>query len=104
MVVDCRIGAPEEKISSAGLVRAQQVNESVARNAHRWIFHHPDDEPLSELALPPIEEIAAETVVQYRNPDRITAQAHIRARRYLSSLRKFELASHALHEPFHAIS
>jgi hypothetical protein len=61
-----------DKISLAGPTRARQINESVARHAHRWIFHHPADKPLSELDLPPIEEITSEVVTQVEEPDGTT--------------------------------
>lgn len=31
---------------------AKQINQMVALNAHRAIFHHPDDSPLGAIAIP----------------------------------------------------
>ncbi|ACU72766.1 hypothetical protein Caci_3877 [Catenulispora acidiphila DSM 44928] len=63
-----------EKISFPGPARARQVNDAVARRARRWIFHHPDDDPLKELVLPPVEEVTAEIVAQRKNPDGTTEE------------------------------
>lgn len=41
-----------EMISGAPLTRARQVNRLVAQNAHRWIYHHPQDEGLAGAELP----------------------------------------------------
>lgn len=58
-----------EKESSAGAVRARQVNQSVARNAHRWIFHHPLDAPLGSFDVPAVEQLATEIVATRPGPE-----------------------------------
>lgn len=32
---------------------ARHINLSIADRAHSWIYHHPDDNPLADIALPP---------------------------------------------------
>jgi hypothetical protein len=45
--------APDQVIDDPGSERAVRLNTAVAANAHRWVFHHPHDNPLDGIALPP---------------------------------------------------
>jgi Protein of unknown function (DUF4238) len=63
---------PEFDLSAHGLPNTRSrgdhdelirvVNRLVAGQAERWIIHNPDDEPLTDLALPPREEWGDELV------------------------------------------
>lgn len=52
----------EEAVQPAPVARARKVNQLVAQQAHRWIFHHPEDEGLAGAVLPPRERYVQETV------------------------------------------
>lgn len=41
-----------EAVVRSGATRARQINAAVAREAVRWILHHPDDDPLNGLQVP----------------------------------------------------
>jgi len=43
----------DEGIFHASEGRQRQVNKAVAEAAERWIYHHPDDDPLRGLSLAP---------------------------------------------------
>jgi hypothetical protein len=47
------VRADADKIVEAPARRALQINTAVANNAHRWIFHHPDDTPLADVRIDP---------------------------------------------------
>lgn len=51
-----------DKVSHPGPTRARQINLSVIEDARRWIFHHPDDQPLNDLIVPPLSELVKELV------------------------------------------
>lgn len=46
-------GLPDLRIQKGHDSMAAEVNRLVAAQAERWILHHPDDEPLEDLDLPP---------------------------------------------------
>lgn len=52
----------KEGIVDSGLVRARQINTAVPTAAHRWVFQHPDDEPIDISRLPPRERFRREVV------------------------------------------
>ena len=68
IITDQRVDdAPDVVVDGAGRERARRVNSAVASNGHRWVFHHPDDDPLATVELPPpgrwereIHEVAVE--------------------------------------------
>jgi Protein of unknown function (DUF4238) len=45
--------AGPDRIAPSGLPRAQQINTAVMLGARKWIYHHPDDSPFTDLVLPP---------------------------------------------------
>lgn len=60
------VGKPKDKLTrDAPIGRAAKINASVAAEAERWIFHHPEDRPagLEDIgALPPHPELVFDTV------------------------------------------
>lgn len=38
---------------------AQHINLSIADRASKWVYHHPDDDPLSKITLPPPAKLLA---------------------------------------------
>jgi len=52
-------------------VRAEQINSMIASQAHRWIFHHPDDNPLAGLELAPRMVLADEIFDVRRDGDTV---------------------------------
>ncbi len=44
--------APDQVVDDPAPERAARVNAAVAANAHRWVFHHPNDTPLAKITLP----------------------------------------------------
>jgi len=45
--------APDRIVDDPAPKRAVRANTAVAANAHRWVCHHPDDDPLDGIAQPP---------------------------------------------------
>lgn len=60
-----------EQIVPSKRTRANQINSIIASQAHRWIFHHPDDNPLVGLKLGPRTTLADEVVDVIRGGDTI---------------------------------
>ena len=49
-------GRGEDRLVDGGRTRMLQVNNSVASTAEKWIYHHPDDDPLAQLEIgPPVQ-------------------------------------------------
>lgn len=65
-----------ERIVSSGLIRARQINYVVAREAEKWILHHPADDPLDGLDLPPRACITDEVVSRSMNSDGTVYEIH----------------------------
>jgi len=61
-----------DKIAYSGPTRARQINESVARHAQKWIFHHPGSDPLANISLPPAEELTTEIVATHTDSEGTT--------------------------------
>jgi hypothetical protein len=76
----------EDTVSYPGATRARQINLSVIEHAHRWIFHHPDDEPLQEIDIPPLKAIVSELVNVRKNSDGTVEEVHHLGRRVSSTL------------------
>lgn len=53
VVTDKHVDATPDRTVDADPDRAVRVNTAVATNAHRWVFHHPDDTALDGIVLPP---------------------------------------------------
>ena len=51
-----------ESIVPSKQTRANQINSIVATQAHRWIFHHPADDPLAQLEIGPRMMVVDEVV------------------------------------------
>jgi hypothetical protein len=51
-----------EGIVPSARTRANQINSIIANQAHRWIFHHPDDNPLAGLEIGPRMTLVEEVV------------------------------------------
>ena len=60
-----------EQVVPSGPTRARQINSIVATQARRWIFHHPDDNPLAGLELGPRMVVVDEVVGVRREGDTI---------------------------------
>lgn len=71
----------DEAVTAAPLTRARKVNQLVAQQAHRWIFHHPEDEGLGVAVLPPRERFAQETVDVTVTPTEVRELVHLVRRR-----------------------
>lgn len=65
-----------ERIVSSGLTRADQINYVVAREAEKWILHHPADNPLDGMDLPPRASITDEVVSRSMNSDGTVYEMH----------------------------
>jgi len=54
------------RVVRSGSTRSQYINTAVATEASKWIFHHPDDNPLDDMEIPPkavlVDEIVGERV------------------------------------------
>lgn len=64
-------GGPDRVDLHANPGRARLVNQLVASQSERWIFHHPDDRPLDGLELRPRSELVEETVRVVEGPEEI---------------------------------
>jgi len=51
-----------EIVQQSGAPRAKQINLTVATEASKWIFHHPEDDPLASLEIPSKEQFVDEVV------------------------------------------
>jgi hypothetical protein len=71
-----------ERIVSSGLTRAGQINYVVAREAEKWILHHPADNPLQGSDLPTRARITDEVVSRRMNPDGTVYEIHRVGKRY----------------------
>jgi hypothetical protein len=65
------VRAGAEKIVSGSPTRARIINVAVAEQAERWIFHHPDDDPLAEVALGPRRQLVDEVVDVVQEGDQV---------------------------------
>ena len=69
-----------DKVSNSGPTRARQINQSVIEDARRWIFHHPDDQPLKDIDIPPPMEFAHDIVETWQDDAGMTHELHRVAR------------------------
>lgn len=69
-----------ERVVPSGPTRARKINWIVATQAHRWIFHHPDDNPLIGLELGP-RTMVADEVVSVRREGNTIRELHRLVRR-----------------------
>jgi hypothetical protein len=56
------LGLPSQSTAQGRAELCRLINLNVAAQAHRWIVHHPADEPLQGVELPPRTEWADELV------------------------------------------
>lgn len=71
----------DEAVTAAPLSRARQVNQLVAQQADRWIYHHPEDDGLGDAVLPPRERFVQETVDVTVTPTEVRELVHVVRRR-----------------------
>jgi hypothetical protein len=73
-----------DRVSHPGPIRARQINLSLIEDARRWIFHHPDDQPLQGITIPPLTELVQEVVAVREGSDGMTHELHRIAKRRVS--------------------
>ncbi|MEU8090001.1 DUF4238 domain-containing protein [Micromonospora chalcea] len=71
----------QDAVVDASRLRAQQINTAVSNNAHRWIFHHPEDDPLSNVEIDPPGVVTKETQSVREDDDGLMRVSYTLARR-----------------------
>jgi hypothetical protein len=69
----------KDEVSPTSTMVAKASNGHVAMNAHRAVFHHPDDDPLAWLPLPPPRNTitnAGERIEDFVFPDGMPPMPH----------------------------
>lgn len=62
-------GKPPDTSHEAGARQVARINTAVAGAGHRWIYHHPEDDPLASIQVPACETWVEEVTESVEEPD-----------------------------------